>query len=186
MRTFVGVKIPVDAEQQLLLAQLQQKLKFENIKWVDLSTLHVTLFFLGDTSDELAKEICKFFTDCISQIPVFNISVYGVGTFGSKGNPRVIWLGLKPSDDLNDIQQMVEQFVVAKGYPVDERGFNPHITIGRIKGEGGRKQVLNVVSEFGHLVHQDVVVDEVILYKSELTPTGATYTKHCSQKLFVE
>jgi 2'-5' RNA ligase len=183
MRTFVGVKILLGTKMHSVLDEVRQELRYEKIKWVDLSTLHVTLFFLGDTTEPVAKVVCKFISDSFSQTNAFSLLISGLGAFGERGNPRVIWIGLEPNKHLNDIQHRVEQLAVALGFQPDARGFNPHITIARVKSKSNASRVYRVLSEYGPQIQQQVHIDEVILYKSELTPIGAMYTKYCSQNL---
>ena len=135
--------------------------------------------------EPVAKEVCKFISDSFSQTNAFGLSISGLGTFGERGNPRGIWLGLEPSMHLNDIQSRVEQLAVALGLQPGARGFNPHVTIARVKGECNASHMKRVISDYGPQIQQQVCVDEVILYKSELTPKGAMYTKYCSQNLVI-
>jgi 2'-5' RNA ligase len=183
MRSFVGVKILLNDELQLNLRNVKEALRYENIKWVDLSTLHITLFFLGVISETFAMEIGQFLSNQFYGSQKIVLSLNGFGLFGSKGNPKVIWIGLEPSEALRKLQAPIEKFMISSGYTPDERGFNPHITIGRVKHIGNPDLINKVIGNYSPKMRQKLDVDEIILYKSVLTPQGPIYTKHLVQKL---
>lgn len=160
-----------------------ETLKHENIKWVNLSTLHITLFFIGEISEIFAKEVGQFLIDQFKGSKKIELSINGIGIFGTKRNPKVIWIGLEPSTALNKIQTTIEEYMISNGYTPDERGFNPHITIGRVKHIADPDLLNQVIETFSTKMRQRMDADEIILYKSVLTPQGPIYTKHLAQKL---
>jgi 2'-5' RNA ligase len=183
MRTFIAIEIPVEQKLKRVLSELKAELKFEKIKWVNLSTLHLTLFFLGETNDSIVREIEEIFKTHFAITPRFTIHLKGIGIFGSKSNPKVLWVGIKHSEELQKLHQLVNERIKPLGFTPDERGFNPHITIGRIKQVDSIELLNKLVSENSNLIFQETLVDKVILYKSDLTPQGAIYSLIVIQKL---
>lgn len=183
MRTFLAVPICLSNNTLAAVKNVSCKLNDEPIKWVDFSSLHLTLFFLGKTSVEMADEVSEFLKDELSECPSFDINLRGLGTFGSFNNPKVLWIGIEPNHYLTSMQERVEQFLVSKGYPSDTRGFNPHITIGRIKSTERPKLIDEVIAEIGSRVAQVNPITRIILYKSDLTTNGPVYTEYYSQGL---
>ena len=82
----------------------------------------------------------------------------------------------------------VERHVAPLGWPTEERGFSPHLTLGRV-AKGASPTVEAAV---GQMVERSVVegigvqrVTAVNLIASELRPTGAVYTTLVSVPLAV-
>lgn len=183
MRAFVALAIPVEQRLGSVLNDLKLGLEFEKIKWVDFNTLHLTLFFLGETSEREALEIKKIFKERFNNFKSFSISLAGFGTFGSRQNPKVLWLGVEANESLKQIHDIVNSSLQPLGFTPDERGFNPHITIGRMKQVYDTELLYSIVGRNKQKVFQSSLVDQVILYRSELTPRGPIYTPIFEQKL---
>ncbi len=181
MRTFVAIKIPVEHSLKTTLRDFKNELPYEEIKWVDFSTLHLTLFFLGETEESELDKIGEAFSRELVGFPKFNITINSFGTFGQKRNPKVIWVGVKPIAQLNELHRTINGVIEPLGFTPDERGFNPHITIGRVKQIKNPELLAELIDEFGDSVYQNTTIDSVILYKSELTPKGPIYTPMVTQ-----
>jgi 2'-5' RNA ligase len=110
----------------------------------------------------------------------FTVTIGQVGCFPDPRRPRVIWIGVRePTGRLSALQRAVESHVAPLGYPAEERGFQPHLTLGR----ASRDALPNDVKRLGEIVAAadvgvlgQVSVSEVALIKSDLKPTGAEYT----------
>lgn len=181
MRTFVAIKIPVEQNLKATLRDFRSELRNEKIKWVDFSTLHLTLFFLGDTSAIQVEQIKENFANVLTGFPKFSLEIKGFGTFGQKRNPKVIWVGVKPITELIELHRIVNSIIEPLGFTPDERGFNPHITIGRVKQVDDPELLAELIEEFGDSANQNATIDCIILYKSELTPKGPIYTPIVTQ-----
>ena len=62
------------------------------------------------------------------------------------------------------------------GFPAEDKKFNPHLTIGRIKFSKGKSRLTNAIRGNDDLRSEPFEVSSVNLYKSQLTPKGAVYT----------
>jgi 2'-5' RNA ligase len=89
-------------------------------------------------------------------------------------------VGLKePTGRLRALWQSIETHVAPLGWPTERRGFQPHLTLGRL-----RQRVSSAERQaIGRLVERDNVgwlagmdVSAVSLIKSDLRPSGAVYT----------
>jgi 2'-5' RNA ligase len=77
------------------------------------------------------------------------------------------------------LQTAVEHHVAPLGWPTEDRGFSPHLTLGRV----ARDVSPTVEAAVGQMVERSVVeqigvqrVTAVNLIASELRPAGAVYT----------
>ena len=109
----------------------------------------------------------------------FQVFLKAVGVFSSRRNPRVIWIGLggdleSMSDFRDDLQRALEPF----GIKAENRPFRPHLTLGRFrKGARSHAELDSLLSKHQGLISPAFTLTELTLFKSELKPGGAVYTK---------
>jgi 2'-5' RNA ligase len=82
----------------------------------------------------------------------------------------VIACEVGPEEPLAQLAQAVEGAVTAAGCEPDTRRFRAHLTLGRIAGRL-RKPVTAAVTAAG----ESWLVDEIVLFRSELTRSGAIH-----------
>lgn len=183
MRTFVALSVNVEQNLKVILHKIRDELKDQKIKWVNFDTLHLTLFFLGETSNDQVADIKTILKTELSSFDQFKITLSGIGMFGGNQNPKVLWLGINHSNELAKLHQIVNDAIKTIGFTPDERGFNPHITIGRIKQLDSPKLLSGVIDRFKYEDFQCNSIDSVTLYSSNLTPKGPIYTPVFKQSL---
>jgi 2'-5' RNA ligase len=92
--------------------------------------------------------------------------------------PRVIWTGVSGQvNQLFGLQKRLEDNLDGLGFPKENRPFKVHLTFGRVKNRLDPKRLGDALSEFSGFESAEFVADRVILYKSDLKPAGAVYTK---------
>ena len=183
MRTFIALRIPMEVKLKQALSEFMDALRFEKMKWVNFDTLHLTLSFLGSTSQREIDVITMILNDHLANFPIFTISLKGFGIFEVKGSPKVVWVRVEKSIELLYLQRRVAEMLVPLGFKVDVRGFNPHITISRIKHLDEVGLLEEFIREKENVLFQQNLVDEVILYKSELLSQERRYTPISIQRL---
>lgn len=188
IRTFIAVDLPssvLDALGQIS-AQLQEKLPDTPVRWVDYRKMHLTLKFLGDISKENIGMVEKILQTEAAKRQVMEIGVGGIGAFPKMRHPRVIWVGVEAPTELFDLRRGVEDGVARLGYNYDKYEFTPHLTLGRISRKASARDVRKV----GNVLHEFQVgflgvarIDAVHLYRSDLHPDGAQYTRLFSAEI---
>jgi 2'-5' RNA ligase len=78
---------------------------------------------------------------------------------------------LAPAEPLEQLAAAVEHGVVATGFEPEERRFRAHLTLGRLRGR--RQPAMRGLAAPAGTACE---VAEVVLYRSELKPSGAEYT----------
>jgi 2'-5' RNA ligase len=78
---------------------------------------------------------------------------------------------------LSRIQARLEIGLEALGFAREKRPFRPHLTIGRIKERRRLQSLVDAMTVLELPQFNSFDADEIILYKSDLRPTGAIYTK---------
>ena len=74
-----------------------------NIKLVEPENIHITLKFLGDTSEDQIDDIEKKMRLAAIGIDPFNIKLKGAGVFPNQNYIKVIWIGIKMGEHIESI-----------------------------------------------------------------------------------
>lgn len=174
-RIFIAIKIEPENDLLRLHASLKSVLGNEKITWVDPSNIHLTLAFLGDTEEERIKVAAIMLKQQCSGFGKFDFSLSGAGVFKDFRDPRIIWIGIKGSEKLDELYGIIKTGLQDTGFKTEDRLFRPHITIGRIKFLRDPGALRLAVEKYNDSEIQKVKVKEVILYESILKPTGPVY-----------
>jgi 2'-5' RNA ligase len=173
MRLFLACDIPDDSRERL--ATVQRRLRHVNMRvtWVAPRNFHFTLKFLGETAEETVAGIREAVAVLASETAPNRCELRGVGQF-----PRVIWAGLTGEvERLAQLARALDDALAGLGFPRDERGFKPHLTLGRIKLVGDKQGLTKALDSLRSEPFGVVDVGAVHLIQSTLTPQGSIYTK---------
>ena len=188
LRAFIAVEISPEVHKAIesKTAPLRAALGSSLVRWVPTSNIHLTLKFLGDVSPTNVEMLSQMLNVEVSQHESFTIQFGGVGAFPNPRRPRVIWVGIQAPAGLEALQHGIEAAAATLGYPNEKRPFSPHLTVGRVKqnaGPAGFQKVRNILDEskIGSLGTSQV--NAVHLFKSDLKPNGAVYTRLFSAPL---
>ncbi|MBN2101576.1 MAG: RNA 2',3'-cyclic phosphodiesterase [Candidatus Aenigmarchaeota archaeon] len=174
MRIFIACNIPESLKERLEDFQESLKSDEDKIKWVEKENLHLTMKFIGETDEKDIEEIKR----CLSTVKFkpFLTSVSDFGVFPLRGHIRVVWMGLSPANQINDLHEKIESSLDFIGLEKDSL-FQPHITLGRVKFIGDKEEFIRKVSEIKTKFESEPFkIDRFILKKSVLTPQGPVYT----------
>lgn len=174
LRTFIGIDIKPSDELLGVFYKLKNVLRDDSIKWVDTSTLHLTLLFLGETENIQVSQISAELQKELQLVTQFSIKIKGIGTFG-RPDPKVIWAGFETNDELLALKQKVDKILLPFGFEDKNKVYSPHLTLGRVKFLKSKQQLRDVLQLYKDKAFQDVLVDKVIFYQSTLTAKGALY-----------
>ncbi len=182
IRAFMGIDLSPEIQRCLEQVTIQLKNRLEGIpvRWVPAENIHLTLKFLGDVSLVNLEMLKKLLKSVVPPHPSFEISAGGLGAFPKVHHPRVIWIGLEVPTELIAIQHSIEIETARLGYSREERPFSPHLTLGRVSRNANQADI----HELGEVLDTFKVgflgatrVREIHLYRSDLKPGGAVYTR---------
>jgi RNA 2',3'-cyclic 3'-phosphodiesterase len=181
LRTFIACEIHADLQQaiQRAIQPLQGALEVGLVRWVPTQNVHLTLKFLGDVTTSSLEMIQRTMAAEAARCQVFDGTVEGLGAFPSLHRPSVLWIGFKAPPALGVLQHELDLATERLGYRSDERGFSPHLTVGRVRTTGRGADMHKVRDELAKLQIGSlgsVHVDAVHLFKSDLQAAGAVYT----------
>ncbi|MGH7922041.1 MAG: RNA 2',3'-cyclic phosphodiesterase [Candidatus Dormibacteraceae bacterium] len=131
-RLFVALPIP-DPVRALLAGHLARCAAVApQQRWSPASNLHLTLRFLGWLESDAAERVGSELATVRHR--GFTVTLGGVGRFGSATRPRVLWLGVEDGlEPLRALAEAVGEACRRAGEPGDERTYNPHLTLCRVR-----------------------------------------------------
>jgi RNA 2',3'-cyclic 3'-phosphodiesterase len=135
MRLFVALNPEPGARRDWVSAIEPLKTRGWPVRWVAADALHVTLHFLGSVQAERVAAIDNALRDVAARYQPFAMHVRGLGAFPNVQRPRVLWIGVEPDPPLLALQRDVAAALAAIGFAPDARGWSPHITIARVRGD---------------------------------------------------
>lgn len=188
IRAFIAINISPEIARNLdaIISELQQQLKGVPIRWVPVENVHITLKFLGDVSESnlgLLKEMLDI--EATRHAPL-EISAGELGAFPSIRRPRVLWVNVQAPPELVVLQRGIDNETSRLGYDREERPFSPHLTIGRVSRNANSRdarRISEVLESYKVGYIGAARIREVILYRSDLHPSGAVYTSVFAGKL---
>ncbi|MEK6571693.1 MAG: RNA 2',3'-cyclic phosphodiesterase [Bacteroidota bacterium] len=176
IRSFIAIDTSPEIKDRITEVKEKLRATAADVRWESREKFHITLKFLGNVEDTKLESIAGRLEEALTAFSPFDITYEAIGCFPNQHHPRVIWVGALNTDgSLRRIQETFEEIAVSFGFQPEERKFHPHITIGRVKGS---KNLKALVSELATLTFstQSSVIEEVLLMKSDLKPTGSVYT----------
>lgn len=168
MRLFVAIDFNKEKEY---LSQLQEKIDISGAKQSFVKIFHLTLKFLGEVQPDVAELVKKEFQKI--KLKQFSVSLDSLGVFPSENYIRVVWVGLKPEDNVLELQKMIDDNL-GKLFR-KENDFKAHVTLARVRfvkdKEDFNKKLKSIEVE-----KRGFDINEFLLVKSELKPAGPEYT----------
>lgn len=169
VRAFVALPLDAAALDRVAETIADLRPRIAGIRWVRPEGLHLTLRFLGPSSPQALASIEPALRAAVAACPATVARVSGLGVFPERGSPRVLWLGLALDARALGLQQACERAAVDAGFAAEGRAFRPHLTLGRWRDRAPRPSLPDV--DLG-----ETVLDRLVLFRSDLRPTGAVYT----------
>lgn len=193
IRTFLAVELGNDLRNRITLVQqdLRQRLgressKDSRITWVQPSSLHLTMKFLGDTDELQIEPLREAVERAMTDYRIVHMPIERLGVFPRLQQPRVLWVGpleqWEQGDEakrLTSLHRAMEDCCRSFGFEPEGRPLSPHLTLARVKE--GERHVGQALAKSG-VIDRPIslgllAVESVVLMKSELRPTGPVYTK---------
>ena len=127
IRLFAALPIPDDIAETL--GRRQQGLP--GARWRPLDTLHVTLRFFGEMTEDKAADL-DLELDQIHVEP-FDYVLAGAGSFGEGDDVRAVWAGVEESPNLNRLAARCETAARRVGLQHEGRPYRPHVTLAYLR-----------------------------------------------------
>jgi len=157
-------------------------------RWVRPESLHVTLKFMGEQSEDKLEKIRRALESIMAN--TIEINIRGYGFFPSPGRPRLFWIGIESGAELASLATTIDEKLAELDIPKEEHIFSPHLTLARGAGNFGsprQKKSDSNQHSFQHLQEKlatlpgpefgTMTAREFFLYQSRLSPGGSKYRK---------
>ncbi len=166
-RLFTGLEIPEDVGFDLSFMQGG----IPGARWIDRENFHLTIRFIGDISDSLAREV----TDALEGVDVkpFQLSLKGVDFFGGR-QPHTLFAGVEENAELRRLEALHSRLAHVLDLPGEGRKFVPHVALARLKNPDPR--ALQRYVELHNLYRsKPFAVSEFVLFNSRPLRGGGPY-----------
>ena len=178
IRSFIAIEVPRELKSKLEELQRELRRTEADVRWVRPEAIHLTLKFLGSLRQEDVEKISRAMAPVVTLWKPFEVCIQGTGCFPNPRNPRVIWVGIeRGKETLSSLQQRVEKELAELSFPPEDRPFSPHLTLGRVRSPRAKTGLCRAVEKYRGVEIGTFQAREVILFRSELRPSGAVYTR---------
>jgi RNA 2',3'-cyclic 3'-phosphodiesterase len=171
MRLFLAIPLNenVTSELKRLIARLRPTAP--DLRWSQPESWHITLQFLGNTSEEQLQCILPR----ISALEPTSVAIEfeALGVFDRAG---VFFLGVRPTLSLISLHKSVVATTRPCGFEPEDRPYRPHITLARSKSgvkAGDLRRLPGAAGQITRFEH--FFAAEFLLYESHLSTSGSTY-----------
>jgi len=175
---FVGVPASAAAREAVaaLVASLPVPADARPVRWVRLDALHLTLRYLGPTTDDRIPGVEAAIAAAVAGEQPFRVSLRGAGAFPSLRRPRALWLGVAAgADGLARIARRLDDALAPGGWPRDTRPFRAHLTLARSDGVPAGPATASALAAAAEDFETDFVADRVVLFESRTGGGPARY-----------
>ncbi len=181
IRCFLAIEYPkviLDRINQIS-REMQRVFPPGCVRWAAEKNLHLTVKFFGEITETQLNDLRMNLHPVCAGTPSITMHIKGKGVFPNLRSPKIIWVGAEESLPLRTLVQQCEEVCARVGIPTEERPFKPHLTIGRTHRDISETNARMIgeyfrtspAPEFG-----EFSADHVILFRSELHPTGPVYS----------
>jgi len=166
-RLFTGIEIPASIGQSLGM----MRGGLPGARWIDPENYHLTLRFIGDIDDALARDIAGLLGRV--RRGSFDLHFDGLSSFGGR-KPRAVVAAAAPVMPLMELQAEQERLLQRLGLEPEGRKYTPHVTLARLRDSSSR-QVADYLSARGHYRSLSFQVSRFVLFSSRASVGGGPY-----------
>lgn len=144
-------------------------------RWVRPESMHATLKFLGHVEAARLEHVRNTVARAAGGHRVMQMRVRRIGGFPSLQRPRVLWAGID-CPGLGELARDIDAALAGIGFVPEERPFGAHITLARLRSLRGWEKLARAVQAHADDEIGQVLVSQIVIYRSILQPQGAAYT----------
>ena len=170
MRLFIAIEILDNIKEYMTKIQEKIDNDLAKIKFANKNQMHLTLKFLGEVQpnnvNEIKEELKKI------KFELFSVYLDSTGVFPSENYIRVVWVGLKPEEEIIRLQENIDERL--KKWFKKEKNFKPHLTLARVKFVEDKNKFIEKLKKI-KVENKKIDVNNFKLIKSTLTEKGPIY-----------
>ena len=177
----MAVDLPAETKEQVttLQARLKTGCRFIDAhpRWVDPANLHLTLVFLGTLPDEAIPYLTDV-SDAVANGTVpFELQMNRIELFPPDAKPPKVISATIGGDRkaLKLLQTQLADSLSAAGFDIEQRPYQPHLTLARLTSVKTASRVQNLVSSHSAALQVAFAVSEIVLFESITKSSGPVY-----------
>lgn len=144
------------------------------IRWTKTINLHITLQFMKAFHTQELPELLRLVREELAgKKPLSSLTLGPLYLFPNPFMPRVIVLGVNPQNELAELSQSIGRAMQKLSYEPEDRPFNAHLTLGRIKHPN---MDVGFLSKLDLGTMPKIAIEAVTLFQSEPQAEGSQYT----------
>ncbi|MBU1087443.1 MAG: RNA 2',3'-cyclic phosphodiesterase [Candidatus Omnitrophica bacterium] len=177
IRGFIALELSPKLREEL--EKIQKKLKHLSgeISWTIPNNLHLSVYFLGNISQEQISIVKAIKENIAKKIKSFPIALGVLGVFPFKQEHQVLWAGISSGySQITQINTLFSKELKAINIKAGDKHFHPHITLARIKSLQNKTELTEIIDNMKLSIANEEL-HKLVLYKSELNSSGAIYSK---------
>jgi len=175
IRSFLAIELTENLRDSLEALIIKMDSPAFDVRWVRPENVHLTLRFLGEVTGEELLRVSSAAQRTAEQAEPFQMVLFGLGAFPTRGSPRVVWVGVQDPVPVVALERNLSDELERSGWPPPDKPFRAHLTVGRVKSPRGKDRLRRLLEENGEASVGQVRVEHMALIKSELRPAGPIY-----------
>ena len=175
VRAFVALPSPPILRASIARKIGEWKALHADVSWVDPAAAHATLRFLGNAEPDALARLTGLLSEAAAAADPVIARPGPTGAFPGWRRARVLWLAFESGGTVERLAAAVESAARAVGFDAEGRPFTAHLTLGRVRGPHGSGRAAAAVREWKP-GGEDEPIPEMVLYRSDLGPSGARHT----------
>jgi 2'-5' RNA ligase len=174
-RLFTAIEIPSGVAEALDMLRGG----LPGARWIDRENYHLTLRFIGDVDDVVAREAAY----ALGQVKrvAFDLHFEGLAAFGGR-KPRAVVASVAPEPALLELQAEQERLMRRIGLEPEPRKYTPHVTLARLRTSSSL-DVADYLSARGYFRTAPFPVSRFVLLSSRASTGGGPYVAEATYPL---
>lgn len=176
-RIFLALNLPENIKEEI--RTLQEKLPELPVKWTSPENLHITLVFIGNTSDKELEAMSVLCREIAKKHKPFSFNFSSISYGPSPMQPRMIWLKGEPSKELLKLQKDLEKSLGSSretAFVPKKLPFKLHLTLGRLNEFEFKNLDLEERPDIQEDISLEIPANSFEIMESELKKGGAEYS----------
>lgn len=169
-RIFLAINLPEETKKELI--SLKEQLSGLPLRWTAPQNLHLTLVFLGNTSEKEIQKIQKITKEVGVRHKSFSFTLSSLLYGPNEKKPRMIWAKGEIPEELSILQKDLQEALEQK----NEHSFSLHITLARLREWEFKKMEPEERPEIQKEISFKVPVSSFEIMESKLKKTGTEYS----------
>ena len=181
-RIFVSINLPTVLLNCINDTVHSLKIDFrKGVRWIKPETAHITVQFVGEIPETILGDLIEKIGNVTPNVSPFTLALKSPEVAPSLKRPKLIWIPVTGEvDEIQHMSSAVRNAVKNCGIILKNRGFSPHITLGRISQPeyfSEHRAIEKNLQRYAisTLAPLSLKVSEIAVVQSILSPSGPKY-----------